>query len=777
MVNRSEVQQYLASGKQLTVLAGKRPILDNWTSKKISNETIFNHDGNLGWVIGEDDLVIDVDPRNGGDKSFVKLVETLGIKLEPNVFTPSGGFHVYLYIPATKVGIKLKKTLKDFPGIDFLTKGSQCVIVGSSTEVGDYTWSDDLLGGFEQAECHDAILSLLSRRDVGNNSSNNNLGDFEGLIGNSTMPRDTVLEILSKLDSGVSNDEWVRVGMALHHWHPTDGLELWEDWSKDAENYVEGETSKRWRSFVSGGGVTLGTVSHMAREVDYDVADTIVSDLISEINCSTVKDLRLSVCPRIKKMDLPAHDRERMVKPIQQRIKFLEDVLLKITDVRAMVVPSGIRGELVDALEKPEWCNDWVYVNSHAGFMSLKTFNVHKAESFNIENGIKVPFGDRGGKQPANAFVTENGFVEKVDAVAFLPTCKDRFAYIDKCKVLNCFNPHTVPVEAEKFTKEGLASIEVINKHIRFICGNDNDAKFFLQWIAHQVQYPGKKILWAPVIQSIPGVGKSFFGQLLRSMIGTRNVGTVNPMQVSSNFNGWASNVVVNVLEELRVRGHNRYEVVNALKPLITDEMIQINEKGVKPYMTNNTANYICFTNDKDALPMDEVDRRWWVIFVEISSLSEMPKYVGMEADEHFDLLFGGMRAHADEVRKWFLEYDISDSFLSTKQAPMTEHKRSMVTTEESGFEGLSEIRDVIETGGKYITTGCVSQKHLNDIMLFDHPELDLKKGQIRNVMMKLGYSKRSTRIKLDNESLWLWVKAQMDNNKVREAWKFQKQE
>ena len=131
-------------------------------------------------------------------------------------------------------------------------------------------------------------------------------------------------------------------------------------------------------------------------------------------------------------------------------------------------------------------------------------------------------------------------------------------------------------------------------------------------------------MLWSPIIQGIQGVGKSFFGTLLRLVLGNMNVGTVSPSQAISNFNGWATGVMVNILEELRISGKNRHEVSNAIKPLITDTYIQINEKSVKAYSALNTTNYIAFTNFKDALPMTEGDRRWWMIYCPIENLNDI---------------------------------------------------------------------------------------------------------------------------------------------------------
>jgi phage/plasmid-associated DNA primase len=128
------------------------------------------------------------------------------------------------------------------------------------------------------------------------------------------------------------------------------------------------------------------------------------------------------------------------------------------------------------------------------------------------------------------------------------------------------------------------------------------------------VQYPGVLINWAPLIQGVHGIGKSFIGKLITTLLGLKNVGKVSPVSVSSNFNGYATGACVNILEEISVKGHNRYDVMNGLKPLITDTEIQINDKGVKTYTTQNTTNYILFTNDKNAIPVEDTDRRYWIV-------------------------------------------------------------------------------------------------------------------------------------------------------------------
>lgn len=765
-------KQYLKRNKNLTTLNGKTPIRKDWTEKKLSEQELSAHNGNLGWVLGASDFVVDVDPKNGGKESYKKLIEDLSLELTPTVSTPSGGFHVYLSIPDEFKGKSFRKTLnKIYPGIDFLTKGTQCVISGSVTDKGCYEWADDLFDEFVQVPAPANLLELISYSTDVATTGNSELGDFDGIVGGSSShwSEDNVVGILAKLDPSMPNDDWVRVGMALHDWDPVKGLIHWENWSLAGDNYQEGQTEARWKSFDLGGGVTLGTIAYMAKGVDFDDEYERVNSYISNILNSDEKNITLSIAPKIAKDLMSTANREKISKAIQDRLFALTDVKLGINVIRDMIAPNHVaNGHLIDLEDSPEWCEKWVYVTTHNAYLDGKTLAMNSAEGFNIENGKYVPPGPNGSKPSASRYVADNGYIDKVDSLAYLPTYNNFICEIEGRRVANTFNPASIPIEASEMTEIGIEAIERIKKHIKFICTTDENAEIFTQWLAHQVQFPGRQILWSPVIQAIQGVGKSFFGELLRACLGDRNVGTVSPTQVTSNFNGWATNVIVNVLEELRVVGQNRHEAVNALKPLITDRMIQINEKGVKPYMTYNTANYMCFTNYKDSLPLDDNDRRWWVLFVQIDSLEDMAQVVGESAVTYFPKLFDAVRNNRSEVRKWLLDYEISDEFLATKQAPMTDEKRSMIATEDDNFEGYEELKELINEGGEYWNRECVSSGDIFAQLAFDHPDIEVNTRGKNMLLKKLGYSKQSGKIKIDGKSRVCWSKHAMTNDEVR---------
>lgn len=780
--DQSAVRQYLTANKRLTLLNGKRPLITKWPTTTVADTVLLSHNGNLGWVIGDQDLVVDVDPRNGGDKSLRKLLNALRVDdpfvtLPRHVTTPSGGFHSYLSLPDDMVDMTFRKTLKRFPGIDFLAKGSQCVIATGKTSQGKYKWHDDVFGGFEQHEAPTGLLTLLARRPIRERTTTvnqivnaNELGDFEGLLGGTSpvWAEKAVVELLDKLDPSIPNDEWVKVGMALHDWDPQQGLKLWEEWSKAGETYIEGETDRRWRSFTADMGVTLGTVVFMGKQTDYDADVTIVNDIIDAIAIADEKRLHLDIIPKCRRLNLSEVNNEKIIAAVRQRVKMLTGLSLSMIGVRKMIVGQASRGELVNPADRPEWCHLWAYVNSHASFANLTTLELHKTEAFNLENGKFVPALNASAKQSASKFVADRGFVDKVDGLVYHPQSRSTICDVGGSSMLNTFKHSSVPLASQSFTPEGLRSISFIKDHIKFICSTRENADIFTQWLAHQIQFPGRHILWAPVIQSIQGAGKSFFGELLRTTLGDRNVGTVSSGQVVSNFNGWATGVVVNILEELRIRGHNRHEAVNALKPLITDRMIQINDKGVRQYTTYNTANYLCFTNYRDALPLEIDDRRWWVLFVRLQRLSDLPKYVGKPTNVYFSQLFNALKNHSDEVRKWLLEYPITPAFLATKHAPMTLDKEAMIATEDAGVEGLVELRDLIRQGNKYFNTEVLCSTELFQTLAFDYPNITLNMATRNALLKRLGYMASAKPIKIAGKTRRVWSKRHWTNEETR---------
>jgi hypothetical protein len=74
----------------------------------------------------------------------------------------------------------------------------------------------------------------------------------------------------------VPNDDreiWRNVGMALNDAYGDAGFAVWAEWSASSAKYNAADQEKNWRSFTPGGGITIGTLFHLAQQHGYHFAD------------------------------------------------------------------------------------------------------------------------------------------------------------------------------------------------------------------------------------------------------------------------------------------------------------------------------------------------------------------------------------------------------------------------------------------------------------------------------------------------------------------------
>lgn len=91
-----------------------------------------------------------------------------------------------------------------------------------------------------------------------------------------TTRRAIVMESLSVLppDEFQDYNAWLKIGMGIHAAELSDGLEIWEEWSKQDDTYAAkwkanpNMCADKWRSFNTGGGITIGTLVFQADRYD-----------------------------------------------------------------------------------------------------------------------------------------------------------------------------------------------------------------------------------------------------------------------------------------------------------------------------------------------------------------------------------------------------------------------------------------------------------------------------------------------------------------------------
>lgn len=245
--------------KGTIVERGKTPLDNNWTrTEKNLKRTIekAKKGFNVGYRIGEQDLIIDVDPRNFGDASSLDDLHEF-LKLDdladhcPTVITGSGGYHYYMKIPK---GLHIRETIEQFPGIEFKTKGRQVVAAGSKHPNGKFYEWDEFSPKFGTIfKAPKKLLKLLAYKPAQTQANADTVTPHE------------LQELLIQLpiDSYSDNDSWFKILCAAHHGTGGKGIDEFLDWSLSDLDYADDEhlIRCRWTSLAEkANSITVNTL-------------------------------------------------------------------------------------------------------------------------------------------------------------------------------------------------------------------------------------------------------------------------------------------------------------------------------------------------------------------------------------------------------------------------------------------------------------------------------------------------------------------------------------
>ena len=275
------------------------------------------------------------------------------------------------------------------------------------------------------------------------------------------------------------------------------------------------------------------------------------------------------------------------------------------------------------------------------------------------------------------------------------------------------------------------------HKHLDILCGEEH-AMMVHHFLAALVQYPGRKVRWAPLIQSAQGVGKTLLGEIVGKAIGKPNVSLVEQSALASGqWSDWARDTQLIIFEEIKVPGKIRMEMMNRLKTIITNNEVQIVAKFKDSKVHRNVANVLCFTNFKDAVYLEETDRRYMIIWSPIQTKDAVVK---LTESGHFEKL-RKLLSHGGVLRHYLMNTAIPSDFPWDGPAPATEFTAQLV--EESKNKLLREIEDLIANPAEPLVGADVI-----DLTYLDQRTSLLAHNNhpARHFLMQLGYMNDGTK-------------------------------
>lgn len=413
----------------------------------------------------------------------------------------------------------------------------------------------------------------------------------------------------------------------------------------------------------------------------------------------------------------------------------------------------------------PEWANRHVYVMNHDCFFDLASGTTISRAAFNAQYDRMMPQKANGDREEAAKWCLQRWNTSTVYDYMYLPGEEPMFNREGRW-FCNLYSPASVPEAALTYTQGGTEAIDAFLRHMRAFCGHRQEVYTNLfDWMAWVVQNPGKKCRYAPLLKGIQGDGKTMIISAIRAAMGSANVRSINNSLLTSDFGDWQEGSCVAGIEEMMLTGRRRYDVANKLKEPIANRMLTINRKGrVSGADIINVTNYIGFTNFVDAVPLEDSDRRWWVIFSPFTSKGALANAMGMNLEqlfETFSLIFDSMEdARRGEWRKFFLEYQVSENFHPNRDAPQTAEKSEMRVSGEDVHEAVA--RQCIEQGAVGVGSSVLSSSSLTAAMrivcMADGIELP-KTTSVNHMLTRMGYSQVPRVIKWDNKPHRVWWK------------------
>lgn len=674
--------------------------------------------------------------------------------------------------------LRKRRVTVDGGVVELLGDGQQVVVAGTHVTSGQRL-TMDWREGVPEVEVSDldALWVALGGSTGGGAVAERRVATALEHVGPGTVA--DLRSALAALDC-TDYDTWVQMGSALRGLGEV-GWELWSEWSAGDERWDIGEGAEKWDGL---GHDTIRYVSVFARAsaagwvnpaaaagpADADeFEDTgppteVVSAreialeywlgrVAGATEAGTVRD---GVCSGIvSDRRLDALARETLAQAVAGRLKALGQPA-GVAAVRGLLKPAGGATVVADS-GKARWSDDWVYLNHQDVFVNRHTKLHLTNTSFRARMNREVTDKEREAASLAGVgldsvrIALDFHKIPNVSFARYAPWLDEVFVWEGEPAV-NTFKPASVPAALPPNGSE-----RYVIEHLDKLLGPEIGA-VLIQWMAHNVQRPGRKIRWAPLIKGLEGDGKSLLGGLMMGVMGISNVTVVSPSAIRSEFNGWAEGHCLAILEEVRENGHNRYDIVNRLKPLITNDVVSVHSKGVNEYSTINTQNYIAFTNHEDALPMDAGGRRWWVVRSQIETVAELEEKMPAS---YFRTLHQVIRDNARELRGWLLSVSL-DGFDAEGRAPETEAKKRMA--QMTRHEGDEELEDALEEGGYGYNKDIVIGMYLRAALPGVWPSTRALVGSLS----RAGFGP-SQQVKVDGKNVRCYVRGKKSHHEAAE--------
>jgi Primase C terminal 2 (PriCT-2)/Family of unknown function (DUF5906) len=362
-------------------------------------------------------------------------------------------------------------------------------------------------------------------------------------------------------DGKYGYDQWIAIGIALHHCRPDDEcFDLWVEWSRQSPICgVQFTPEDKWETFRTENPTSgWGTIEIEAKRRGGGprMADEAFDDGVP------MPDAKV----RVTRLDFFAH------METGKFVYFPTGMLWPATSVNARLGPSGVMGP-----------------NNKMVPMSEVLKRTRAVDQVSWMPGRP--------QIVRNVVVTKAGVEVEPDNV-----------------VLNLYR---APLRVDGVAQHSLPW----RRHLEMLY--PDDAEWITKWMAHCIQKPWEKKNHALVLGGKSGVGKDTILYPLILGVGGQNWAEATPTALMGRFNAFLQAVVLRI-SEVHNLGENltRRKLYEHLKPILASppETLQIDAKNVEVRSILNVVSVLMTTNYRhEGFYLPEEDRRHYMAWTEVT--------------------------------------------------------------------------------------------------------------------------------------------------------------
>lgn len=408
-------------------------------------------------------------------------------------------------------------------------------------------------------------------------------------------------------------------------------------------------------------------------------------------------DRRLEIIRAFPTSDFRELHRDLVSADVQKKFTELTGEKITKATARKMLAPTieNLREQAKDE-PLPAWMKPWVYITSENKFLNMDSQETLPREGFNgllaVEAGERFGLNNTGMSiiQPADAALSVYD-IPKPYKSRFYPGKPALFEDEGQLFV-NSFRPGVVSSGGYK----GNEGVKLLKRLLTDLFPEKKHRAMVMDFIAHCVLFPEKKLKYALLIKGSENEGKTMISDLVTGLVGAHNCSLIGTDQLKEKFNGWAHERLFCVMEEIRMPGKDAHEVLNKLKPVITNGVIPIRRMNRDTERVMNFCNLYLTTNFEDCLPLEEDNSRYLVLFTRFRTNAEVKAWhrdlLATEGRIYTRDLWDHIHSRPAQFVEAFANYKFSENYDPQGRAPDTIFKQIMAE------DGKSDERQLLES-------------------------------------------------------------------------------